>query len=527
MLKNIIEYKGRQITAGLSDDLAIRSVQLTQSVNTGTELTLGSVCAAMLEVEFIGTNGELEISAGDVLTLYKQPEEGEAVQVGSFIAEMPETTGGNSYKVTAYDFVTRLDKDLTQWLAGLDAWPYTLLDFARMVCEECGLNLVTEEIPNGDYPVEKFAGQGVTGRKLMSWVGELCGRFIRATAEGKIELTWYKENSVKVGPEAGTGMLGIFSGGLSYSDYSVELIDAVQIQSSQDDVGVIYPADVDAGNAYRITGNYLINTDDSGKLYTIAETLYTQLSNVVYRPCEISIPACLDVEVGDIVNITDKNGFSFDTYLMSRTQKGQRDTFSGTGSRNRNSTTAKNEESFRSLNTKMFEMRKSIEGLDLKAFALQEGIDENTAYINEQTAAMRLTAEGISADVSAYKDEVSHMQTKVTTIKQSADELSVAVQSILDNGVTKIKTGLGLTISDTAITIDKEGSQLVNKLDDSGMSVVREDETVILQANATGVVATDVRARNYLEIGNYARFEDHSDGTDGRRTACFWRGGEV
>ena len=56
MLKNIIEYKGRQITAGLSDDLAIRSVQLTQSVNAGTELPLGSVCAAMLEEAIVSAN---------------------------------------------------------------------------------------------------------------------------------------------------------------------------------------------------------------------------------------------------------------------------------------------------------------------------------------------------------------------------------------------------------------------------------------------------------------------------------------
>ena len=60
-----------------------------------------------------------------------------------------------------------------------------------------------------------------------------------------------------------------------------------------------------------------------------------------------------------------------------------------------------------------------------------------------------------------------------------------------------------------------------NTLDNTGMYVKRSDD-VMLQANADGVIATDVSVRNYLIVGNHARFEDYSDGTDNARTACFW-----
>ena len=43
-----------------------------------------------------------------------------------------------------------------------------------------------------------------------------------------------------------------------------------------------------------------------------------------------------------------------------------------------------------------------------------------------------------------------------------------------------------------------------------------------LQANNEGVVATDVKVRNYLIIGKHARFENYSDGVDSQRTACFF-----
>ena len=60
-----------------------------------------------------------------------------------------------------------------------------------------------------------------------------------------------------------------------------------------------------------------------------------------------------------------------------------------------------------------------------------------------------------------------------------------------------------------------------NSLDETGMYVRRGDE-IMLQANNKGVIATDVQVRNYLIVGDHARFENYSNGTDSKRTACFW-----
>ena len=68
-----------------------------------------------------------------------------------------------------------------------------------------------------------------------------------------------------------------------------------------------------------------------------------------------------------------------------------------------------------------------------------------------------------------------------------------------------------------------------NRLDEMGMYVVRgagtDNETPMLQADAYGVIATDVTVRNYLVIGDHARIEDYTDGTDHKRTACYFTGG--
>ena len=109
----------------------------------------------------------------------------------------------------------------------------------------------------------------------------------------------------------------------------------------------------------------------------------------------------------------------------------------------------------------------------------------------------------------------------VAELKQNSVEISIAVQKLIDDGVNKLVTEFGLTIDGSCVDIHRSGTEMHNSLDETGMYVKRSDE-VMLQANADGVIATDVSVRNYLIVGNHARFEDYSDGTDTARTACFW-----
>ena len=81
---------------------------------------------------------------------------------------------------------------------------------------------------------------------------------------------------------------------------------------------------------------------------------------------------------------------------------------------------------------------------------------------------------------------------------------------------------MGYTFDDEGLHIAKSGEQMENRLDNTGMYVTRAEET-ILQANDAGVVATDVKVRNYLIVGTHARFEDYPE----QRTACFWLGEDL
>lgn len=141
----------------------------------------------------------------------------------------------------------------------------------------------------------------------------------------------------------------------------------------------------------------------------------------------------------------------------------------------------------------------------------------------EQIAQLDVRADGIESTVST---EIDNVKSEMTEIKQSSEDVSIRVQKIESDGVDKVTTAMGYTFDDNGLHIQKDGEEMENTLDNTGMYVSRSGE-VILQADADGVEATDLKARNYLIIGNYSRLEDYNNGSDSKRTGLFWIGGDA
>ena len=511
MLKTILVLSdGTELSSGAGTTDAIQSTALTECVNEGQELSPGSVCANMAEITVFTPGGGFSLAAGDSFTLYREDTAGERYKVGVFLAEKPERATANTLRLTAYDRITLLDQDLTAWLKGLTEWPYTLLQFAKAVCTACGLELVNEQVPNGDYPVQKFSADGITGRQLMKWVGQIAGRFCRATPEGNAELAWYQEAPLPEG-------FYYYQNGLKFSDYCVAQIDKVQLRHSQEDVGTVFPGDATGSNAYVVSGNYLLTAQDSTILQSVAQTLYEVLRDVTYTPCEVTVPATNHIHAGDILRFADKNGRTVTAYVMTKKQAGQRDTVTCTGSARRDSTTAVNNQSFQALTGKVLNLRTDV-----------DGIKAENAATDGRVARLQMDVDGIQSEVSRQQESLDGVRQSITEIKQNATTIEAVVKDIADNGTKKVATTFGLTIDGSAVTIHRDNSDMTNSLDETGMYVIRNKgtgaQTEMLKANSDGVVATDVSVRNYLIIGSHARLEDYNDGTDSRRTACFWIG---
>lgn len=150
-------------------------------------------------------------------------------------------------------------------------------------------------------------------------------------------------------------------------------------------------------------------------------------------------------------------------------------------------------------------------------------IDLVVSESDDKFSALEITTEGIKGTVSnietATQAELETIKKSQTSINQTAEDITLRVESIETNGTTKVDTGTGFTFNEEGLRINKDNSGIENLLDNTGM-YVKQDGSEVLSVNEEGVKAKDLHAVTYLWIGSHSRFEDY----EGGRTGCFWIG---
>ena len=386
-LPNGTELKGGEAGSTL------KALTLHTAVNAGQEFTIGSAFSDYIEAEiWADPGGSLQITAGDALTYYRQDDAGSRTKVGVFYAEKPTRTKRNSYKVTAYDTMSKLDADFSGWLRANQAqFPKTIWQLVQLACQRAGVALASSSLPiNGSYSVQAFYADDLTCRQIISWAAEAAGCYAHMNADGKLQFLTYtdKRSTAKITPDGASNSTAYYADSLSYEDYTVKAIEKVQIRQSDSDVGVIYPDSTTATNAYAVQGNLLLTTGTEANLKSVVQNLYNVLKNVTYTPCKVSVPSSSGLACGQIVHVKDARGREFDTYLMSATISSGKASFESVGSASRESSSAVNSQSYKNLTGKMLEIKTSVDGLEVKAS------DLTGKYTD-----LKATVDGLSAEV--------------------------------------------------------------------------------------------------------------------------------
>lgn len=452
------------------DSSVIRSVQLTEQVNDETDLCPGAACAACAEIELWAPRNGLTIAQGTEITLARiNAESGAQTPVGVFLAEKPQKKSANVIRVTAYDRMTLLDKDLSPWLREQQgAFPMTVKALVQTVCAQCGVEIVPGNLEaqvNTGYNVPAFYTDNLTGRQVIQWAAQAMCRFARMTPAGQLEFAWYTDHARSgIGPGAGSawtaldlsGQLlatadgevwtfaqpqaGYFSGTLSYEDYQVAPIDKVQIRQSQDDVGVIYPPGETATNALVLQGNLLLATQTADALRPVARAIFEQMQDVTYTPLQVSIPLDAGAPApGEIITVTDAYGRTMQAYIMQRTISGQKVTLESTGNARRDGTAAVNGQKWQNLQGKMLEIKADVDGLNIKASELEGDYTE-----------LSQTVDGLSVSVvkdgevrTAFAADTSSVTINSGTITFAANTL------VVDSENFKLTSDGSVTITGT------------------------------------------------------------------------------
>ena len=393
MLQPILTLpSGTELRGGQAGS-AVENLTLHTAVNAGQEFAIGSAYSDYIEAEiWADPGGSLQITAGDVLTYYRLDDAGNRTKVGIFYAEKPTRTKRNSYKVTAYDTMSKLDADFSGWLRANQAqFPKTIWQLVQLACQRAGVTLAGISLPiNGSYSVQAFYADDLTCRQIISWAAEAAGCYAHMNADGKLQFLTYtdKRSTAKITPDGASNSTAYYADSLSYEDYTVKAIEKVQIRQSDSDVGVIYPDSTTATNTYAVQGNLLLTTGTEANLKTVAQNLYNVLKSVTYTPCKVAVPSGSGLACGQIVHVKDARGREFDTYLMSATISSGKASFESVGSASRESSSAVNSQSYKNLTGKMLEIKTSVDGLTVTASELSGNYSE-----------LKQTVDGLSAEV--------------------------------------------------------------------------------------------------------------------------------
>ena len=151
-----------------------------------------------------------------------------------------------------------------------------------------------------------------------------------------------------------------------------------------------------------------------------------------------------------------------------------------------------------------------------------KALNKTTLRVDKQAqeiTALVTKTENIESTVDGIGATVTHM----AEVMMDSDSVDIKISTAVE-GINSVTTSTGYTFDEEGLKISKEGESMENRLDNTGMYVTRDGEE-ILGANHEGVTAINLASRQFLIVGDNARFENYDDGTGSKRTACFYIGG--
>lgn len=173
------------------------------------------------------------------------------------------------------------------------------------------------------------------------------------------------------------------------------------------------------------------------------------------------------------------------------------------------------------------------EALTTPLYLLLEGEGERLTQLSVTADGLTALVQSQQQQVQEVKDAQTGTQEAVDGLEESlaqvssrvelaltSDQVEIAIEKKLAQGVDSVTTKTGFTFDDEGLTVSKTGSEMTTQVTEDGMTVSRSGTQVLVVDNQ-GVEATNLHAKTFLILAGKARLEPY--GVD--RMGCFWIGG--
>jgi len=177
-------------------------------------------------------------------------------------------------------------------------------------------------------------------------------------------------------------------------------------------------------------------------------------------------------------------------------------------------------EALKQTYAKVDKANKEIEIVVKKTDANAASISQLLLDTESITASVSSVQEALVDTVDGINQELVDITNKVSATMTS-EEVKIEIQTEMAKGASSISTSTqGYTFDDNGLNISRSDSDISTVITEDGLTVKQGSKDKLI-ANNEGVEAYDLKAKTYLVIGKYSRFQNYGSR---KRTACYWIG---
>lgn len=492
---------GEQGDTDSNKRIAQNGVVFNELFNSDLNPQIGTTVSSQIELTFLNSDGMLDNFAFGRCKVYVDVYDADsyawlACPMGVYNIDIPTRRKVQLISAFGYDQMQLFDEIADTWWNGLN-WSksggLTVLEILQSMCATLGISLsanTSTQIVNGSLAFTENPSTAVeiTYREILERLAETAGAIARFDRDGALDLRWFSQASMTVDADTlGNNCLEI-----EVAEYQVAAIDALQVKSSETDVGAVVGT---GSNAYNIINNPLMGGADEATITNKATPIYNQISGLgAYSPISQRIITDWSVESGDIINVIYRgNTYQLPIFQQTITWRGAYviSEMLSSGDTELPLKSGPERREFRTQ-TQLHEFEVTLDNLR----SLIQSVDGNYTLIEQTVNAIEQTVSAQGTTIQNILDPTGEIWTAITTNSTNLG----AVENALNAEITERKSYIRFIPAEPAIVLGVDtGNEIKLKLaNDKIWFFNGEDDSTDLSLAFAYFNSQEVYARRFV-----------------------------
>ena len=471
--------------------------------------------ASKYNIKLLDQERALDITTAHSFKIYLSTISHEMTFATAYVTEVHRDENTGELSITAYDILDKA-KTLTFADLGLEA-PYSIIEVAVAAGTAIGAVAVVENY--SVFDTEYVDGANFEGTETLEEVLRAIAEatqtiyfinhidelvFKRLEKAGPVVKTIDKEQYITLESKTNRRLATVC--------HATELGDNVSASITE------------AGTTQYVRDNPFWEMRED--IADIVEAALEAVGGLTINQFNCSWRGDFALEPGDKIELVTKDNETVTSYLLNDTISyngalAEQTAWQYTDSEETESTPSTLGEAIKQTYARVDKANKQIELVASESANTSNALSTLQLTVGEISGTVSEIEQVTAEAIEGVANELATL-TKTVETKATADEVTIAIKSELENGVSKVETETGFTFDASGLNISKDGSEMTTTINEDGMTINRDGEAQLI-ANNAGVMAYDLHAKTYLIVGESSRFEDYEKNGE-TRTGCFWIG---